>query len=160
MCRDVPDYWSLDPEDATKWEADIVREFTPMVVVDLIQLASRYEGVICEGDIDIDAIVPIATHVVTISNYGQSYDFFDRPDQRHMLDEIRSRPNLSEGEKEKIIQNAYRIVGGNSGISTEPVREIPGETIMYGVKQIIRDDTTTVEQTAANIAEYFGLMKK
>jgi hypothetical protein len=129
-----------------------------MVVADLIQLAVKYDGVICEGDIDIDAIVPIATHVVTISNYGQPYDFFNRPEQRHMLDEIKSRPNLSEEEKEKLIQNAYRIVGGNSG--TEPVREIPRETIMYGVKQIIRDDTTSVEQTVANIAEYFGLMKK
>jgi hypothetical protein len=46
LCRDVPDYWALDPSDAAKWEGDIVREFTPMVIADLIQLADRYEGII------------------------------------------------------------------------------------------------------------------
>ena len=154
LCRDVPDVWALDPEDVGQWEREIVHDFTPMVIADLIQLAALHEGVICEGDIDIDDIIHIVTHAVTISNYGKPYDFFDRPGQRNMLDEIRSR-DISDEEKEKLIQNAYRIVGGGEKSDITPKREIPRETIQYGVKQIIRDDNSTVEQTADLIAEYF-----
>lgn len=85
LCRDVPDYWALDRDDALQWESDIVHEFTHMVIADLIQLASQYDQVICEGYIDINAIVPLVTNAVTILNYGKQYDFFDRPEQRHML---------------------------------------------------------------------------
>ena len=154
LCRNVPDVWVLDPEDAAQWEGEILHDFTPMVIADLIQLAVQYEGVICEGDIDVDDIINIITHVVTISNYGKPYDFFDRPGQRNMLDEIRNR-DIPEEEKEKLIRNAYKIVGDNS--EKKPNREIPRETIQYGVKQIVRDDNSTIEQTANMIAEYFGL---
>lgn len=158
LCRNVPDVWKLDPSDAAQWEGEIVHDFTPMVIADLIQLASQNEGVICEGDIDIDAIIQIVTHAVTISNYGTPGDFFDRPEQRHMLDEIRSR-DISDEEKEELIRNAYRIVsGGEEESEKKPKHEVPRETIQYGVRQIIRDDNSTVEQTADMIAKYFGLM--
>ena len=160
LCRDVPDVFALDPEDAGQWEKEIVREFTPMVIADLIALAAQHEGVICEGDIDIDAVVPVVSHAVTISNYGSPYDFFDRPGQHNMLDEIRGRTDLTDGEKEERIRKAYQIVGSEpGGEKKEPVREIPRETVLYGVKQIIRDDTTTVAQTADQIAAYFELTK-
>ena len=156
LCRDVPDVLALDPQDALQWESEIVRDFTPMVIADLIQLSVLHKGVICEGDIDIDAVIPLINHAVTISNYGSPYDFFDRPGQRNMLDEIRNR-DIPEEEKEKLIRNAYKIVGDNS--EKKPNRDIPRETIQYGVKQIIRDDNSTVEQTADIIAEYFGLLR-
>jgi hypothetical protein len=159
LCRDVPDIWALDPKDALQWESEIVRDFTPMVIIDLIQLASQYTRVICEGDIEIDSIINVITNVVTISNYGRSYDFFDRPGQKHRLDEIRSR-DISEEEKEKLIRNAYRIVGVEDEGKSESNRESPRETTQYGVKQIIRDDNSTIEQTAAMIAEYFGLTNR
>ena len=155
LCRDVPDVWALDPEDAGQWEKAIVREFTPMVIADLIALAARHEGVICEGDIDIDAVIPIAVHTVTISNYGSPYDFFDRPGQRSMLDAIRNRGDLTDDEKEERIRKAYQVVGSEPG-GKEPVRDIPRETVLYGVKQIIRDDTTSVARTADAIAAHFG----
>jgi len=158
LCRDVPDIWVLDPEDALHWESEIVHDFTPMVIADLIQLAAQYNGVICEGDIDIDDIIQIVTHVVTISNYGSSYDFFNRPGQRNMLEDIRNRSDISDEEKEERIQNAYKIVGGGKVDKKDGNHEIPRETIQYGVKQIIRDDNTTVEQTTKMIAKYFGLL--
>ena len=148
MCRDVPDYWALDPEDARQWEKDIVREFTPMVVADLIALAAKYDRVICEGDIDIDSVIPVVTNAVTISNCGPAYDFFDRPDQREMLDSIRNRTDLNDEEKAARIQNAYAIVGDGT-------TDIPRETQRYGVKQVIRGETSTVEETAGLVAEYF-----
>lgn len=160
LCRDVPDFWALERNDVLQWETDIVREFTPMIIADLVQLSIQYEGVICEGDIDIEAVIPIATSTVTISNYGTPYDFFDRPEQRKMLEDIRNRLDLSDKEKDERIRNAYRIVGGGLDAAKDPVHEIPRETLLYGVKQILRDDTTTVEQTVAMIEEYFGLIRE
>lgn len=154
LCREVPDVWALAPEDAREWEAAIVREFTPMVVADLLQLAALHEAVICEGDIDIDGVMPIVTHAVTITHRGRAYDFFDRPDQRHMLEQIRSRSDLTPEQKEERIRNAYQIVRG--GVGETPDRAIPRETRRYGVKQIIRDDGSTPERTADAIAAHFG----
>ena len=150
LCRNVPDYWALDPEDAKQWERDIVREFTPMVVADLLALAPQNQYVICEGDIDIDQIMLVASHVVTISNYGSAYDFFDRPDQQVMLREIQERPGLSDADRERLIENAYAIAGQTSS------HTIPYETNKYGVKQIIRYDDTTIEETANTVAAFFG----
>lgn len=144
LCRDVPDYWALDPEDALQWESEIVHDFTPMVIMDLIQLTTKYERVVCENAIDIDDIIQFVTHAVTISNYGTPSDFFDRYEN-----EIRSR-DISEDEKERLIRKVNAIFGKAN-------REIPRETRQYGVKQIIWDDNSTVEQTADIIAEYFGL---
>lgn len=47
MCRNVPDYWALDPVDAREWERQIVTEFTPMIIIDLVELASKYDIVLC-----------------------------------------------------------------------------------------------------------------
>ena len=128
-----------------------MREMTPMVVADLTELAARYKIVICEGDIDVDLIAPLTTHIVYISNRGKEYDFFDRPEQRHMLDEIQQRTDLTEEEKEQHIKNAYAIVGG--GKSPEKSREVT----QLGVKEIVRDDSTMIGQTADAIAAYFHL---
>jgi hypothetical protein len=150
LCRVVPDIWTLDPEDARQWERDIVREMTPMIIADLAELAAQYKIVICEGDIDVDIIAPLTANIVYITNKGKSYDFFDRPEQRNMLDDIRNRTDLTDAEKEQRVQNAYAIVSGAQ--NNEP----PLEIIQLGVKEIVRDENTVVEQTADAIAEYFG----
>ena len=153
MCRDVPDFWALEKDDALQWESDIVREMTPMIIADLIGLAAQHKGVICEGDIDIDGIMPVVTNAVTISNHGKDYDFFDRPEQKHMLDDIKNRTEITEEEKQKLIDNAYHILSNDS---TDKF-SIPRETELYGVKQIIRDNTTNIEQVAEMIEEYWNL---
>ncbi|MDR1410564.1 MAG: CHAP domain-containing protein [Oscillospiraceae bacterium] len=150
LCRDVPDIWLLDPEEALRWERDIVREMTPMIIADLTELAAQYKIVICEGDIDVDIIAPLTANIAYITNRGKPYDFFDRPEQRNMLDDIRNRTDLADEEKAKRVQNACAIVSGMQ--NDEPPREV----IQLGVKEIIRDETTTVEQTADAIAVYFG----
>lgn len=121
-----------------------------MVVADLLEIAPQHKYVICEGDIDIDQIIPIATHTVTISNYGTAYDFFARPDQQYMLDEIQNRTDLSGEEKAERVKNAYDIVGDAAK------QEIPYETLKYGVKQIIRYDSSTIEGTSSLVAHHFG----
>lgn len=72
MCRDVSDFWALEKKDALAWESAIVKEMTPMIVADLIRLSSQVDSIICEGDIDIDAVIPVVTHAVTLSNHGKN----------------------------------------------------------------------------------------
>lgn len=154
LCRNVLDIWALEKDDALQWEIDIVREMTPMIIADLIQLSTQYKGVICEGDIDIDFIMPVVTNAVTISNHGKNYDFFDRPEQKHMLDDIKNRTGITEAEKQKIIDKAYAIISGD-GIDNK--FELPRETKLYGVKQIIRNESTSVDDVLRMIEEYWGL---
>ncbi len=114
MLRTVNDYNALEREDAEEWEKDIIREFTSMVVIDLIEMATKHDIIICEGDIDIDQIMPVVTNAVTISNYSD----------------------------------------------TVKDQGIPEETQKYGVKQIVRTDDISAEETALKIADYFGFKAK
>lgn len=41
-----------------------------MIAADLIVLSTQYETVICEGDIDYAAIIPIAEHFIYLHNCG------------------------------------------------------------------------------------------
>lgn len=147
LCRfeeNMPDFWVQDPEDAMQREREIVHDFTPMVIMDLIQLSAKHKKIICENDIDIDSISQIVTHAVMISNDRPLDDFIDRYEN-----EIRRR-DISEDEKERLIHKVNAVWGKGKP-------ESPRETNQYGVKQIIWDDTSTVEQTVDVIAEYFGL---
>jgi len=147
LCRNVPDYFAQDPEDAAQWEREIAHDFTPMVIMDLIQLTANHEKIICENAIDIDSIIQFVTHAVNISNNGSSDDFYDRYE-----DEIRRR-DISAYEKERLIGKVNKLrekVKRDGGINSR-------ETAQYGVKHIIWDDNSTVEQTVDEIAEYFGL---
>lgn len=150
LCREVSDYWALDPEDARQWEKDIVREFTPMALMDLIALSGRYDCVLCEGDLDIAQVAPVAVHAVMLYNCGETYDFFERPEQKRMLEDILNRPDLTEEEKAQRVQNAYEIAGGTQA-------GIPKETERYGLVGIAWDRQTPVEVTVEKVAEYFGL---
>lgn len=147
LCRlveNMPDFFAQDPEDAMQREREIVHDFTPMVIMDLIQLTAKHERVICENDIDIDNIIQIVTHAVMISNNRPLDDFIDQYEN-----EIRRR-DISEDEKEKLIRKVNAVWGKGKP-------ENPRETTQYGVKQIIRDDNSTVEQIADMAAEHFGL---
>ena len=146
----MPDYWALDPEDARQWEKDIVREFTPMALMDLIELSGRYVCVLCEGDLDIELAAPVATHAVMLCNSGEAYDFFERPEQRRMLEDIWNRRDLSEAEKAQRVKNAYEIVCGE-----QP--NAPQGPESYGVKCIYWNEKTPVEETVEKVAAYFGL---
>ena len=144
LCRDVPNFFSLDPEDAMKRELSVVHEYTPMVIMDLIRLTAKYDKVICENDIDIENIIPIASHLIMITN-DKSLDNFIINYQ----DDIRRR-NISDDEKERLICKLSSVWGKGKP-------ENPRETTKYEIKQIIRKDTSTVEQMANIVAKYFKL---
>ena len=140
---DMPNYFLQDPEDALQREQDIVRDFTPMVIMDLIQLTTGNEKVICENDIDIDSIISFVTHAVMITNNKTWADYTLRyKNEIHRLD-------ISTSEKEKLTSKADAVWG-------EGKPEYSRAVAQYGVKNIVWDDDSTVEQTADMIAEYFG----
>jgi DNA-binding transcriptional MerR regulator len=150
LSREVADFFSLDPEDALRRELGVRHDFTPMVIMDLIRLSATHDKVICENDIDIDSIMHLITNAVTISNEkndAKSYDgFLDGYESA-----IRSR-DISEDEKERLVRSLRTVWQRDES-------EKPRETMQYGVKQIIREDNWTVEQTADKVAEYFGLSR-
>jgi hypothetical protein len=142
----MPDFWACDPEEAMQKERDVVHDFTPMVIMDLIQLTATHEKVICENDIDIDNIIQIVTHAVMLSSKNKWDEFIDIYESK-----IRGR-NISNDEKENSIRK-MKVVWG------EGKPENPRGVDPYGIKQIFLDDDSTTEQTADAVAEYFGLLR-
>lgn len=142
--ENMPDFFAQDPEDAMRRERGIVHDYTPMVIMDLIQLSATHEKVICENDIDIDSIIQIVTHAVMISSNRSLDNFINR-----YKSEIQHR-DISDAEKEGLICKLNTVWG-------EGKPESPRGTNPYGVKQIFFDDNLAVEQIADRVAEYFGL---
>ena len=157
MCRDVPDYFALDKDDAHNLECNIVKEFTPMILIDLIYLSSQYDVVICEGDINLELIIDaiVKENMVYIKHIGKCSDFFDRPNQHHMIDSVLNDETLSEEEKKIKIDKMYDIVGR----PTEEIKEdsIPDVIKNNNIKVIVRYDDNTVEENTNKVLEYFKL---
>ena len=159
MCRDVLDYFALEKDDAHNWECNIVKEFTPMIIIDLIYLSSQYDVVICEGDINLELIIDavVKENMVYIKHIGKTGDFFDRPDQRHMLDSIINNSSLSEEEKKLKIEKMYDIVGRPNEEIVED--SIPDVIKNNDIKVIVRYDDNTVEENTNKVLNYFRLNK-
>ncbi len=155
MCRDfeseygVRDFWELPAEVICEREKHFVVEMTPMIIADLIALSSLHDTIICEGDIDYRAVAPIASHSVHLCNCGTSFDWFDRPDHENIHDSISRRTDLSEAEKQAIIDNAYKAVSGNESVLPDWVSEL-------SIKNINWDDSTSIEETVSDVEAYFG----
>lgn len=153
MCRDyvaeygVRSFWALPPEVIAEREKHFLREMTPMMVAELLALAAQHEVVLCEGDIDYASIAPIASHMLFLWNCGTAFDWFDRPD--HSLDAIKNRTDLTEEEKQAIIDNAYRSVAQNEN-------SLPDWVSAQGVPYVRWDDRTSIKQTADDAEHHFG----
>ena len=146
LCRfeeNIPDYFSQDPEYAMTREREIVHDYTPMVIMDLIQLAAAHERVICENDIDIESILPIVTNAIMISNSTGLDGFIGR-----FEDNIRGRA-VSDGEKERLIAKVKAVWGNGKP-------ENPRDINPYGIKQIFTDSGSAASHTADIIADYFN----
>ena len=141
---DETDFWARNPEDAMEHERCVVRDFTPMVIMDLIQLTANNEKVICENDIDIESILSIITNAVIISDDRAWDDFLSKYEN-----EIRRR-DIDENEKNKLIGKLNAVWGKGKP-------ENPRGVNAYGIKQIFLDDSSTVGRTADMVAEHFGL---
>ena len=147
----VSDFWELPPKVIEERETECVREFSPMVIMDLILLSPKHEIIICEGDME--CTPAILTNAVYLVNRGTKFDWFNRADHKHSLDSIKERTDLSDAEKDALITNAYNSVAQNEG-------HLPDWIIEQNIKYIIWDDSTTIEQTATEVAEYFKFPRK
>lgn len=158
MCRDfqkeygVKSFWELPKEVIEEQEKHFVAEMTPMMVAELIQLSALHKVIICEGDIDYRAVAPIATHTVHLYNQSTSFDWFKRPDHEDVRDAVRNRTDLSEEEKQLIIDNAYNVVAVNEST-------LPDWVVELGIKNIVWNDHTSIATTATEVATYFGFNK-
>ena len=159
MCRDfekeygVKSFWELPKEVIAERETHFVSEMTPMMVAELIQLSSLHKIIICEGDIDYYAIAPVATHVVHLCNQSNTFDWFNRPDHENIRDTVAGRTDLSDEEKQRVIENAYDCV-------TPAESNVPDWVTELGIKNIIWNDHTSIDTTAAEVAEYFGFTEQ
>lgn len=155
MCRDfekeygVKSFWELPKEVIAERETHFVAEMTPMMVAELIQLSSLHKVIICEGDIDYCAIAPVATNMVHLCNQSTSFDWFDRPDHENIRDTVARRTDLSDEEKQRVIEKAYECV-------TPAELSAPDWVTELGIKNIIWNDHTSIDTTIAEVAEYFG----
>ena len=155
MCRDfekeygVKSFWELPKEVIAERETHFVAEMTPMMVAELIQLSSLHKVIICEGDIDYCAIAPVATNMVHLCNQSTSFDWFDRPDHENIRDTVARRTDLSDEEKQRVIEKAYECV-------TPAELSAPDWVTELGIKNIIWNDHTSIDTTATEVAEYFG----
>ena len=155
MCRDyyreygVKTFWELPKEVIAEREKHFVEEMTPMMIAELIQLSAVHKVIISEGDIDYSAVAPIATHVVHLCNQSTTFDWFDRPDHEDTVAKI---TDLSDEEKQLIIDHAYECVTPDESNTTDWVAEL-------GIKNIIWNDHTSIDTTATEVADYFGFVK-
>ncbi|MDE6763350.1 MAG: hypothetical protein K2J73_06700 [Oscillospiraceae bacterium] len=153
MCRDfvreygVNSFWELPAEVIKDREKHFLQEVTPMIVADLIALSAHYDTVICEGDIDYEAIIPIAEHFVYLNNCGTKFDWFNRPDHENIVEITNKRTDMTDTERAAVIRKAYDAVSGNEGV-------VPDWVLENGVNVISWYDSVTVEETAAEAAEY------
>ena len=139
-------YFAQDPEDAMLGEIAIVRDYTPMAIMDLIQLAAQHEKIICENAIDIESIIPFVTHALMIIDNKPSDGFASM-----YKDEI-SRLDIPADEKERRTRRVDEVWGAGNPFILRDAALLAD----YEVKQIIWDDSSTVEHTADVVAEYFG----
>ena len=160
MCRDyyreygVKSFWELPKEVIAEREKHFVEEMTPMMIAELIQLSAIHNVIICEGDIDYHAVAPVATHVVHLCNQSTTFDWFDRPDHENIRDTVAKRTDLSDEEKQQIIEHAYECVAPDeSNTATDWVAEL-------GIKNIVWNDQTSIDMTAAEVAAYFEFDKQ
>jgi len=155
MCRNfqkeygVKSFWELPAEVIAEREKHFVEEMTPMMIAELIALSSIHKIILCEGDIDYRAVAPLATHTVHLCNQSTSFDWFNRPDHEDVRNILRGRTDLSAEEKRLIINNAYNAVSSND-------ITLPDWVIELGIKNIVWNDRTSIDMTAAEVATYFG----
>lgn len=151
-----PQYISFNIQLAKHLFRDMIKKDTIdrrtqiMNIADLIAVCHQYETVICEGDIDYAAIIPISDHYIYLNNCGTKFDWFERSDHENIIETTNKRTDITDEEKAVIIQKAYAAVSGDES-------NIPSWVTKNKVKVISWNDRIAPEKTADETAEYFGL---
>lgn len=160
-CMTRPDIDSLSIEEAGIWEGDIVREFTPMMIVDLIELSAIHGHVVCDGDIDTQLLFQVVDHkrimCLLVCPRITKMEFFERPDHIHMLNHILNKADITADEKNVEIQKMRTIAGVTEIVPEDEIVNIPVDIIKSKIQYYVRDDKRTVKDMMLAIEQHFGL---
>jgi len=153
LCRKINDFYDLSIGEAIDYETNVIKEVTPMIVSDLIELSGKYEKIICEGVYAI-LIAPLISynkiiHLCT-SNEIIKNDFFKRPLQLQILENINNRMDISNQEKEKRIKHRIDMACG--------VISKIDEIKKLNIKQYCRNEKSTINEMLNIIEIHFGLI--
>ena len=107
MSRNMPDYYDLPVDYLIQWERDVIKEQTPMIISDLIDLSKRQSKVLFGGIMDLGLIAPSISKnrvvYLTVSREIRKRDFFNRSGHIKRLENINNSPDISAEEKQRRI---------------------------------------------------------
>jgi len=153
LCRKINDFYDLNIDEAIEYETNVIKEVTPMIIVDLIELTGKYEKIICEGVYAI-LIAPLIIYKKIIYLYTSNEiiknDFFTRPLQSQILKYINNKTDISDIEKEK--RKNHRIEMACGVISK--IDEIN----KLNINQYCRTEESTINDMLSVIEKHFGLI--
>jgi len=152
LCRKINDFYDLNIDEAIEYETNVIKEVTPMIIADLIELSGKYERIICEGVYAI-LIAPLISYDKIIylytSNEMIKNDFFTRPLQSQILENINNRTDISDSEKENRINHRIDMACGVISKIDEIKR--------LNIKQYCRKEESTINGMLDTIEKHFGL---
>jgi hypothetical protein len=132
---------------------NVIKEVTPMIITDLIELSGKYEKIICEG-IYTYLIAPLISYnkIIHLSASDELIrkDYFSRPSQAQILENINNRLDISDLEKESRINHRLDMVCG-------VVSRIENEINKMNIKQYCRNEKSTIIEMISIIENHFGL---
>jgi len=152
LCRKIKDFYELSVNEALLYEANIAKEATPMIIADLIELSGKYTNIVCEGVYAVP-IIPLIDYNKIIYLFTTDEiikrDFFNRPAQSAILENIMKRTDITESEKEKRITHRKDIACGIISKLDEFIKD--------NIKRYYRDENSTIEDMLNNIEQHFEL---
>ena len=153
LCRKIKDFYELSVDEALLYEADIAKEATPMIITDLIELSGKYKCIVCEGVYAVP-IMPLIKHnrkiYLSASDEIIKRDFFSRPAQSLILENIMERTDITELEKENRINHRKDIACG--------IISKLGEFINKNMKRYYKNENNTTEDMLNIIEQHFELI--
>lgn len=153
MCRKMKDIFEYTIDEVIEYDLNVIKEATPMIITDLIEISGKYEKIICEGIyayliaplIDYDKKIHLSTSNEIIRN-----DYFSRSAQTQILESINNRLDISNFEKERRINHRLDMV-------CEVVSRIEDEINKQDIKQYYRNEKITIIEMFNIVENHFRL---
>jgi len=153
LCKKIKDFYELSVDEVLTYEADVARETAPMIITDLIELSGKYDKIVCEG-VYAAPIIPLTDYNKIIYLYTSDEiikrDFFNRPAQSRILENIINRTDITESEKEKRINHRIEIACG--------IMSNLDNYIKNDIKRYYRNDENSIEDMLNIIEKHFELV--
>jgi len=153
LCRKINDFYDLDIDEAIEYETNVIKEVTPMIIADLIELSGKYEKIVCEGVYSI-LVAPLISYNKIIYLYTSNEiiknDFFKRPLQSQILEYINNKTDISDLEKEKRMNHRIDMACGVIS-KIDVIKKI-------NIKQYCRKEENTINEMLHIIENHFELI--